>query len=164
MWGGRLVFYRAFFGFIFDFLLVPLRFGTLLATIGYIGFLALNILLILAVPAFFDLYVVSEPRVFAEFRDTMFYLDTAFIGDPIVFVSLVFFNLLLANATLTTRLTRSRWRFFYPVHFTPINLREYRVALAGLGYYVSCYSANWVFYELQVDDLILTAARAAGVS
>ncbi len=158
------MFYRTFFGFIFDFLLVPLRLGTLLATISYIGFLALNIFFILAVPAFFDLYVISEPRVFTEFRDTMFYQDTAFMGDPIVFVSLVFFNLLLANATLTTRLARSRWRFFYPVHFMPINLREYRVALTGLGYYVSCYSANWVFYELQVDDIILAAARAAGVS
>lgn len=159
-----LVFYRAFFGFIFDFLLVPFRFASLLATLGYVAILALNIILILAVPAFFDLYVSSEPRVFAEFRETLFYQDTAFIGDPFVFTSLVFFNLLLANATLTTRLTRSRWRFFYPTHYAPINLREYRVAFAGLGYYISCYSANWVFFELQVDDLILTAARAAGAS
>lgn len=158
------MFYRAFFSFIFDFLLVPLRFGSLLATFAYIAFLGLNIILILAVPAFFDLYVSEVPRVFGEFRETMLYQDTAFLGDPIVFVCLVFFNLLLANAIMTTRLTTSRKRFFYPTHYMPISLREYRVALLGVGYYISCYSANVIFYDLQVDDLILTAARAAGVS
>ncbi len=158
------MFYRAFFGFIFDFFLLPFRLGSLLLTLAYFGFLLLNIVVILAVPAFFDLYVVAEPRVFAEFRETTLYQDTSFIGVPIVFASFVFLNLLLANATLTTRITRGQWRFFYPTHYAPINLREYRVAFAGIGYYASCYSANWVFYELQVDDLILTAARAAGVS
>lgn len=158
------MFYRVFLGYLFDFLLLPLRFSSLIASMAYVGFLAINIVVILAVPAFFDLYVAAVPRVFADFRDTLFYQDTAFLGEPVVFASLVFFNLLLANATLTTRLTSSRRRFFYPTHYTPINLREYRVALLGAGYYLSCYSANLIFYELQVDALILTAARAAGVS
>ena len=158
------MFLRAYSGYIFDFALSPLRFGSFVATLLYLCFLVANILLILAVPAFYDLYVAADPRVFADFRETMFYQDTAFIGEPLVFASFVFFNLLLANATLTTRLTSSRLRFYYPTHFTPINLREYRVAMLGVGYYASCYSASWIIYDLQVDQFILSAARAAGAS
>lgn len=158
------MFYRAFFGFLFDFLLLPFRLGSFVLSLAYLLFLAANIFVIFSVPAFYDLYVAAEPHVFASFRATSLYQDTAFLGDPLVFASLVFFNLLFANAILTTRLTRGRARFYYPTHLIPISLREYRVAILGLGYYMSCYSAQWVFYDLQVDTLLLSAARAAGVS
>ena len=102
--------------------------------------------------------------MFVSFRETSLYQETAFLGEPIVFASLVFFNLLFANAILTTRLIRGSGQFYYPVHLIPISLREYRVALLGLGYYASCYSSQWVLYDLQVDMLLLSAVQAAGVS
>ncbi|WP_156453347.1 hypothetical protein [Polycladidibacter hongkongensis] len=139
-------------------LLWPFQAVSFLLSVAYLAFLGVNALLIIVVPALWDLYVVEEPRLMGALRRTSFYEETAFWGAPFLFLILVFFNLLLANALLNTHIYRGAWRLFRPVHYAPLSLRSYGIAIFGLCYYAACYGADWFLYEFQVQAFMQQVA------
>ncbi|WP_156453193.1 hypothetical protein [Polycladidibacter stylochi] len=132
----------------------------------YLGFLALNVVLVLFVPILFDFYVASEPRLMGQFRNTAFYEDTSFWGAPLLFAIVVFFNLLIGNSLLNTKIYRNSWHLYRPVHYAPVSVGQYAVVLTGLGYYALCFAVDWSLYsphaEVLFDKVALLSAEVEG--
>ncbi|MDX5592619.1 hypothetical protein [Pseudovibrio sp. SPO723] len=130
----------------------------------YILFLALNGLLVLAMPLVWDLYIPEVPRYMGAFRETWFYQETEIFSMPVVFSTLVFFNLVLANSFTTTVIGKGSWGLYMPVSYMPISWSEFRIMFRGASYYLAVFSLDWMVHDAPFKAALQqVAAVASGV-